>query len=64
MGYIKGKYTTCIFSNNDNGYTVGVLKIIDTDIKELNNKSSCYFVGVFDKLDLRSNYNIKKMIQM
>ena len=59
MGYIKGKYTTCIFSNNDNGYTVGVLKIIDTDIKELNNKSSCYFVGVFDKLDLRSNYNME-----
>ena len=40
MGYIKAKYTTNIFYNSVNGYTVGVLKLIDTDIELLKNKST------------------------
>ena len=57
MSYIKGKYTTEIFSNSDNGYTVGVLKIKETDIVELKNKSTVYFVGTF--IDLKKNSNYK-----
>lgn len=59
MGYIKGKYTTEIFSNSDNGYTVGVIKIIDTDVVELKNKSSAYFVGTFIDLKLKNNYKME-----
>lgn len=58
MGYIKGKYSIEIFSNKENGYTVGVLKLIDTDIEELRNKSSVYFVGTFIDLRLRNNYKM------
>ena len=59
MSYIKGKSTTEIFSNSDNGYTVGVIKIIDTDVVELKNKSSAYFVGTFIDLKLRNNYKME-----
>ena len=59
MSYIKGKYTTEIFSNSDNGYTVGVIKIIDTDVVELKNKSCAYFVGTFIDLKLRNNYKME-----
>ncbi len=59
MSYIKGKYTTEIFSNSDNGYTVGVIKIIDTDVVELKNKSTAYFVGTFIDLKLRNNYKME-----
>ena len=56
MGYIKGKYTTNIFYNSVNGYTVGVLKLIDTDIELLKNKSTIYFVGTFANIKLKNNY--------
>lgn len=59
MSYIKGKYTTEIFSNSDNGYTVGIIKIIDTDVVELKNKSSAYFVGTFIDLKLKNNYKME-----
>jgi len=59
MSYIKGKYSTEIFSNNINGYTVGVLKISDTDVIELKNKSTVYFVGTFIDLKLKNNYEMK-----
>lgn len=59
MSYIKGKYTTEIFANNTNGYTVGVLKILDTDVVELKNKSSVYFVGTFIDLKLKNNYEMQ-----
>ena len=59
MSYIKGKYTTEIFSNSDNGYTVGVVKIIDTDVVELKNKSTAYFVGTFIDLKLKNNYKME-----
>jgi len=58
MSYIKGKYTTEIFSNSTNGYTVGVIKILETDISELKNKNSTYFVGTFADLKLKSNYEM------
>ena len=33
MGYIKGIYSSTIFNNEDNGYTVGLLKVLETDIE-------------------------------
>jgi len=59
MSYIKGKYVTEIFSNASNGYTVGVLKLIDTDITELKNKTTVYFVGTFCDLKLKNNYEMQ-----
>ena len=58
MSYIKGKYVTEIFSNTTNGYTVGVLKLIDTDVVELKNKTNVYFVGTFIDLKLKNNYHM------
>ena len=57
MSYIKGKYSTEIYANKDNGYTVGVLKIIETDVTELKNKATVYFVGTF--IDLKKGRNYK-----
>ncbi len=59
MGYIKGKYVTEIFSNKTNGYTVGVLKIAETDVVELKGKVSVYFVGTFIDIRLKNNYLMK-----
>ena len=59
MGYIKGKYSTEIYTNDTNGYTVGVLKLTDTDIVELKNKSTVYFVGTFIDLKLKNNYEMQ-----
>jgi len=59
MGYIKGKYVTEIFTNNTNGYTVGVLKLTDTDVVELKNKANVYFVGTFIDLKLKNNYEMQ-----
>ena len=59
MSYIKGKYTTEIFSNSDNGYTVGVLKLTDTDVTGLKGKSTVYFVGTFIDLKLKNNYKME-----
>ena len=59
MGYIKGKYVTEIFVNSTNGYTVGVLKLTDTDVVELKNKASVYFVGTFIDLKLKNNYEMQ-----
>ena len=59
MSYIKGKYTTEIYCNKDNGYTVGVLKLFDTDVVELKNKSTVYFVGTFIGLKLKNNYEMQ-----
>ena len=56
MGYIKGKYVINIFSNELNGYNVGVLKLFETDIKELKNKNNVYFVGTFIDLKLKNDY--------
>ena len=58
MSYIKGKYSTEIYTNKDNGYTVGVLKIIETDVTELKNKATVYFVGTFIEIKKGHNYKM------
>ena len=54
MSYIKGTFIKEIYSNPENGYIVGVLKLKETDLEI--NTSSLYFTGNFFNLRLRSNY--------
>ena len=56
MSYIKGKYIKTIYSNQDNGYVVGVLKIKETDLDLL--EKSIYFTGSFYDLRLKNNYTM------
>ena len=57
MSYIKGIYTKCIYNNESNGYTVGIMKVKESDVDLVN--ESIYFVGTFFDLKLKSNYLIK-----
>ena len=56
MNYIKGTYVKNIYSNIDNGYIVGVLKLKETnlDIKT----STIYFTGNFYNLKIKNNYTM------
>ena len=57
MSYVKGTFIKEIYSNPDNGYIVGVLKIKETDLDI--NKSNIYFTGSFYNLRLKSNYTFE-----
>lgn len=57
MSYIKGTYIKEIYSNSDNGYIVGVLKLKDTDLDITS--SNIYFTGSFYNLRLKSNYTFE-----
>lgn len=57
MNYIKGTYIKEIYSNPDNGYIVGVLKIKETDL-EISN-TNIYFTGSFYNLRIKSNYTFE-----
>lgn len=54
MSYVKGTYIKEIYSNPDNGYVVGILKLKDTDLDIT--KSNIYFTGSFYNLRVKSNY--------
>ena len=54
LSYIKGTYIKEIYSNKENGYIVGVLKLKETDLEI--NTNSVYFTGNFFNLRLRSAY--------
>ena len=54
MAYIKGTYIKDIFSNTNNGYIVGILKVIESDIEDISNQ--VYFVGNFADLRYKTNY--------
>ena len=56
MNYVKGTYVKNIYSNIDNGYVVGVLKIKETDLDI--NTSTIYFTGSFYDLKLKNNYTM------
>ena len=56
MNYVIGTYTRCIFSNDSNGYTVGNLKVKETDIE--NSSNTILFVGTFPELKLMANYKM------
>lgn len=57
MSYIKGTYIKEIYSNLDNGYIVGVLKLKETDLDITS--SSVYFTGCFYNLRIKSNYTFE-----
>lgn len=54
MDYVKGSYIKEIYSNKDNGYVVGVLKLKETNLDISNN--SIYFTGSFYNLRQKNNY--------
>ena len=56
MNYVKGTYVKNIYSNIDNGYVVGVLKLKETDLDI--NTSTIYFTGSFYDLKLKNNYTM------
>lgn len=57
MSYVKGTYIKEIYSNRDNGYIVGILKIKETDLNIT--KSNIYFTGSFYNLRIKSNYTFE-----
>lgn len=56
MNYIKGTYIKEIYSNRDNGYVVGVLKLKETDLDVTT--TTIYFTGSFYNLRYKSNYTM------
>jgi len=56
MNYIKGTYIKEIYSNQENGYIVGVLKLKETDL-EIEN-TTIYFTGSFYNLRYKNNYTM------
>ena len=54
MNYVKGTYIKEVYSNPDNGYVVGVIKVKDTDLDITN--ATVYFTGSFYNLRIKSNY--------
>mgnify|MGYP002520541190 FL=1 len=55
MSEIKGKLSKIIFHNNQNGYTVGILKVKESDIEDLVNKTVT-FTGVLPDLNEIDTY--------
>ena len=55
MAYIKGKIIQDIFSNPSNGYTVGLFRIVDTDMEGYKNKVIT-FTGMFEEIKYKTNY--------
>ena len=49
MAYIKGLFIQDIFTNSTNGYTVGLLRVKESDIDDTVNKVVT-FTGTFDEL--------------
>ena len=54
LSYIKGTFAKNIYSNQDNGYIVGVLRIKETDLDLLD--KTIYFTGNFYDLRIKNNY--------
>lgn len=55
MAEIRGKLSKIIFQNNQNGYTVGLLKVKETDIESLKNKTVT-FTGCLPDLNEIDTY--------
>ena len=58
MAYIVGKFIQDIYSNSDNGYMVGLLRVSDSDEEEYINKVIT-FTGIFDELKYKTNYKME-----
>ena len=58
MAYIKGIFIQDIYSNPSNGYTVGLLRIKESDIPEEVNKVVT-FTGTFNELKYKTTYKME-----
>lgn len=58
MAYIKGIFIQDIYSNPTNGYTVGLLRIKESDIPEEVNKVVT-FTGTFNELKYKTTYKME-----
>lgn len=56
MNYIKGTYIKDIYSNEENGYVVGILKLKETDLDIIDTK--IYFTGNFYNLRYKNSYTM------
>lgn len=55
MSYIKGKFKNLIYES-DNGYKVGLFKVIETDDENLENNKTITFTGYFTELNKEDKY--------
>ena len=58
MAYIKGIFIQDIYSNSTNGYTVGLLRVKESDIPEEVNKVVT-FTGTFNELKYKTTYKME-----
>ena len=58
MAYIKGIFIQDIYSNSSNGYTVGLLRVKESDIDEEINKVVT-FTGTFNELKYKTTYKME-----
>ena len=58
MAYIKGIYIQDIYSNQTNGYTVGLIRVKESDIPEEVNRVVT-FTGTFDELKYKTTYKME-----
>ena len=58
MAYIKGIFIQDIYSNSTNGYTVGLLRVKESDILEEVNKVVT-FTGKFNELKYKTTYKME-----
>ena len=57
MAYIKGIFLEDIYKNESNGYTVGLIRIKETDTEDMNGKVVT-FTGIFDDLKYKQVYKM------
>ena len=58
MAYIKGIYINDIYTNDDNGYIVGLLRVKESDEIDVIGKVIT-FTGTFNELKYKANYLMK-----
>ena len=55
---VEGIYKKTIFSNSDNGYLVGLLKVLDNDIDPSLNNRTITFTGYFNDINIEDNLRL------
>lgn len=58
MSYIKGTFIQDIFNNSTNGYTVGLIRVKESDVEEYINRVIT-FTGIFDELKYKTTYKME-----
>ena len=55
---IEGIYRKNIFNNSDNGYLVGLIKVLDNDIDPSLNNKTITFTGYFNDINIEDNLRL------